>query len=77
MLAVAGYHIVVSEWSRPVVAQPVASVDPVGRARITALSVDSAEHRFALTGGACDIGRICRAASVLARAAFHCVRGPR
>eukprot|EP00969_Alexandrium_andersonii_P178394 7887827-Alexandrium_andersonii.AAC.1 len=37
MLVVAGYGAVVSEWFRPVVARPIVSVGPVGRARVAAL----------------------------------------
>eukprot|EP00969_Alexandrium_andersonii_P045964 2016640-Alexandrium_andersonii.AAC.1 len=69
MIAVAGYGAV-SEWFHPVVVRPIAPVGPAGRARVAALSVDLAEHCFALTGGACDVGRICRAASALARTAL-------
>eukprot|EP00969_Alexandrium_andersonii_P088966 3926675-Alexandrium_andersonii.AAC.1 len=70
MLAVAGYGAAVSEWCRPVVMRPVASVDPAGRARVAALSVDSAERCFVVAGSACDVDRVCRAASALARTAF-------
>eukprot|EP00969_Alexandrium_andersonii_P209616 9259525-Alexandrium_andersonii.AAC.1 len=70
MLSVAGYDAAVTEWYRPVALRPVASVDPIGRARVAALRVDSAKQRIVLTGGACDVDRVCRPASALARTAF-------
>eukprot|EP00969_Alexandrium_andersonii_P102365 4518041-Alexandrium_andersonii.AAC.1 len=70
MLSVAGCDAAATEWYRLIVLQPIASVDPVGRARVTALRADSAGQRFVLTGGACDVDRVCRAAAALARIAF-------
>eukprot|EP00969_Alexandrium_andersonii_P042872 1880190-Alexandrium_andersonii.AAC.1 len=70
MLSVAGYDASVAEWYRPIVLRPVASDDPVGRARVTALRVGTAEQRFVLTGGVCDVDLVCRAASAVARTAF-------
>eukprot|EP00969_Alexandrium_andersonii_P142567 6304101-Alexandrium_andersonii.AAC.1 len=70
MLSVARYEPLVSKWFRSVVLRPVASSDPVGRARIAALTVDSTKQRTVLAGEGCDVDRVRRAAAARARAAF-------